>query len=497
MKRLLFLGLISPLYAVQTINVPTDYQTLEAALDAADPTGATILLENTGPHKLTRGTYSKPVIIKAATLSHAGRYYGHLVGSFQEGPYALSVEGSTITVKPMSLAIPGKNTLSGTAVEFSEVVPGDKILVYKQSGVTEYEVVHARGSTITISKKVSFEPGDGFTIKPRVSVVAQEEVTFEMCSFKGVSLEGSSSMRTEQCALEECLCNWRFSASQMVEAQVVHLNSVEVTNTYTGKGLTFLGSGLSVLANRYAQTIQSCFIGCDKAIAARMYAHLIVNDSEFFGGNTAVYIDGGSHVALPGCWLRSNSRGVKLSANSSCMTSDMLIMSEVAVGIRALFNSQFHADSLVLHDVDTHAEIDDQTLVELMPPYQQGVTSLQPDGYGAYHSGVSYNYLSSNTYSNNVENYEHKALLSDDTTFLDSIPTEELIKPYRTKKFVMPVQRRALEQKDNAKDTKEKRCSRNCGKAAFSKSFHKKEPCKKKKKYRPNRAHCKKKKTKC
>ncbi len=482
MKRIVLLGLISPLYAIQTIKVPTDYQTVDAAIEAvssaASSDGSTILLESGGPHKLTKALYDTPITLEANTLSHTGKYYGHLVGTFQTGPYRLSVQGTTITVEPATLEVPGKGT--GNPVEFSEVVPGDKVLVYKHSGATEYEVVRAKGTTLTISEEVTFEPGEGFTIKPRTVVVAaQESVTLGNCSFKGISLEGTTHMSVDQGILEQCLCNWHIAASDITEVQVVHLGGVEITDTYKGKGQTFLGSGLTVFANKYAHSTQTCFIGSDKAIDAGTYAHMIAKDAEFYGCTTAIWADGGSHVAAPGSWIRSCNRGVRLSANSSCMTTDTLVMSDVSVGIRALFNSQFHATTLVLQDVGTHAEIDDQTLVELTPPFQPGVRTLEPDGYGAYHSGVSYNYLTSNTYSA-AESYRHES--SDHTTFLDSIPTEVMTEPYRTKKFVMPVQRRAGEPKKEGK--KEKRCSRNCGKAPCN-------PCCKKK-CRPCKPRCRK-----
>ncbi len=448
----------------QTLHVPSDYKTLDSALEQVTQDDLyTILLEEQGIYTLSKPClYS--VSIEAEVLPFVGIYYGHQVGA-----YNLSVSDNSITVET-------------TGADLPAFAGADKILAHKHSGITEYDIVHVSGNTITLSEEVTFETGEGFMVKPRVSLVLAEgleAVTFQGATkFKGIMLEGDSPRGFDEVTLEQCVSNCHISSSVVTANKTIYLKGLEVTDSYSGHEETFLGTGLTVYANKYAQNTNCCFIGCERAIEAGTYAHMIAKGAEFFGCITAIWADGGSQVALPGTTIRSCERGVRLSANSSCMTSDILTMTDVALGVRALFNSQFHASTLVLNNVDTHAHIDDQSLIELPSPLQAGVRTLVPEGYGSYHSGVSYNYLTSNTYTNEVMSLREESSQSSNDTFLDSIATEELSRPYRTEKFVMPIQRR----KGKPRSCKEKRCSRNCGKA----------PCSKKTKCR-----CKKKRASC
>ena len=442
---LLALGVLCTFHQIvaQTLHVPSEYKTLDSALEQVTQDDSyTILLEEQGIYTLSKPClYS--VSIEAEVLPSVGIYYGHQVGT-----HSISVSDNSITVET-------------TGAELPEFVGVDKILVHKHSGITEYDIVHVSGTTLTLSEEVTFETGEGFMVKPRVSLVLAEGLFKGATKFKGVMFEGDLRRAFDEVTLEQCVSNCRISSSVVTANQTIYLKGLEVTGTYAGHEETFLGTGLTVYANKYAQNTNSCFIGCEKAIEAGTYAHMIAKGAEFFGCITAIWADGGSQVALPGTTIRSCERGVRLSANSSCMTSDILTMTDVALGVRALFNSQFHASSLVLNNVDTHAHIDDQSLIELPSPLQAGVRTLVPEGYGSYHSGVSYNYLTSNTYTNEVMSLREEPSEVSYDTFLDSIATEELSRPYKTEKFVMPVQRR----KGKSRPCKEKNCSCSCGKA--------------------------------
>ncbi len=457
MKRLLIVLAVSSLYAT---HIPTDYPTIEAALNA----GQTHL--QLAPGTYTLSSSSDELTLEAETTSYQGRYFGHLVGIMQQGPYELKTNGSTITVEPTSLEVPGKGIANGQVPSFNEVDPTlDTLLVYHYTEISEHEIIQAHGAMITLADEVTFAPGEGFMIKPRVTVNV-EEATVGRCQLRGIYLTGES-LEVGQALLVDCVVAARLKAAAVNSLRVVYLNGLSVTHTLEGSDQTYLGTGLMLSGNKYARSANNCFIGCTKGIDLGMYAHLVAPDTECFGCTTAIWGDGGSHVGLSVCVIRSCDRGIRLSSQSSCV-SDLLAITDVPMGMRVLFNSQIHAGSLYLHDVQTHASVDDQTLQELMPPFQQGVRTLDPDGYGSYLSGISYEYLTSNTH--------HEKVTRDvprNDSFLDTLPSEPFTKSYSTTPFVMPVQKR----KGSCKIPKEKRCSRNCGKAPCNPCCPKKGTC--------------------
>lgn len=491
------------------LRVPTDYVTLDDAFQQAltSATPSTIVVETAGSHTLGHAVYDSPeesyVTIEGVTTPYAGIFFGHLVGAFQPtGPYQLLINDRTVTVEPAHLEIPGLGTAVGHRPNFSELIPGqDKVIVYtRSSGSSEYSIVHVEQNTITLDKEVSFQVGDGFVIKPRTSVTLSLDHHAVRFAFKGslslrsiaFDLMGSRiphAIFEQAVHIEQCLNCWHIGASHLNAREVVHLGKaagLELTDSYSGDTQTFLGGNITVYANNYAHGTRSCFIGAEKGIDAGTYGHMVEKDAEFFGCTTAVWIDGGSQVAIPGSWLRQGDRGVRLSANSSCMNSARVSMTQVDLGVRALFNSQFHATSLFLEDVDIHAHIDDQHIVELMPPVQPGVRTLDPDGYGIYHSGMSYNYLTSNTVREDLMINSAVPVapvlgeLSDSQwrsgeSFLDAIPSEELTKPFNVKKLGIPTQVHPTKKK--RVPGKSKRCSRNCGQAPCDPCCSKKAKC--------------------
>ncbi len=470
-KIFVLLGLIQPLYST-TIYVPRDIPTLEEAL--ANDEVSTVILEEPGTHTLGKQNYAS-IRVEAPTTSHTGIYYGQLIGTFQEGsqitgrgPYSLVTSGSTVSVEGTTLEVMGQGMFTGRAPEFSEVIPGvDRVYVIKRDSITMCDILHAEGNSLTLSEPVAFEPGEGFTIAPRVSLRCDEGVTFTgSSSCKGISFEGTGHAIFEQGVLEQCLSIWHIAADDLSEAQVVHLGGLEVTHSYLGHYQTFIKKGIEIYANNYGQSHNSCFIWCEKGINAGTYAHLIMNQAEFYGCATSIWADGGSHVAAPKSWLRSGNLAVRLSANASCMISDAITISDMNKGFRVLFNSQFHATELSMDNVSTHAQVDEHLLTELIPPIQPGVRTLDPDGYGSYHSGISYNYLRTTSYFSGAMTREvMPAKTSDDTfvrssgTFLDDFPSENLTKPFVAKSSTKPLQKRTVKHTRQAKSC---RGSRNC-----------------------------------
>lgn len=511
MKRLLiFLSMMLSVSAT-VLQVPGDYDTLDDALKQVLAKEGSFTIELApGSYSLTKSLYAtlpaSKVTIKADSTQATGRYYGHLVGTFQgdqvtgQGPFKVQIAQSTVSVEPTKLSVAGKEQVTGSSVSFTDL-EGHDLLVYRHHGLQQYSIRHAQGNQLTLTEELApCAPGEGIMIKPLASLAASNEtVTFKgSWAFEGIFLEGATKALGEnQLSLERCVSEWHISAPDLSASQVIHLGGVEVTHTYAGECQTFLGVGLRVYANKYARDVQSCFIGAAKGIEAGTYAHVVCQEAEWFGCDTALWADGGSQVAAPKSWIRSCDRGMRLSANACCMVSDWLAMTDVDLGIRALFNSQVHVTSLYLDKVRTHAHIDEQFLEELLPPVQSGIRTLDPEGYGAYHSGVSYNTLVSSTYSQ--EAVKRSYLYEDKSgTFLDSIPSEPFIKEAPPKPFVMPIQKRP-DKKKRPRPKKHSCCFCNCGVSPDKPCCKKKEkkcknkripkckaPCKSKPRYHPN-----------